>query len=248
MIAAVLLLLAGQIAPAAEQVAAVAGQGAPVEGRALPDHELAAQRGGFRLPSGIDVALTVQTQTAIDGAVVLRTVFRADQGAPTLTVSTPRAGEVVVAQPSAAPTSTGATAMVISYDPRSGIQATPGASVPAVSVTSGAVRTAAAAAEGLQAVDASGTGVTTDAGVVTAARTGGIDTVQLKAADLTVIHLAGSAFGSAIANSGNDRAIDTQTTISIDLSNVGADVTGAIDAAMVRVQDLGSAVSAMRAQ
>ena len=247
MIAAVLLLLAGQIAPAAEQVAAVAGQGAPVEGRVLPDHELAAQRGGFRLPSGIDVALTVQTQTAIDGAVVLRTVFRADQGAPTLTVSTPRAGEVVVAQPSAAPTSTGATAMVISYDPRSGIQATPGASVPAVSVTSGAVRTAAAA-EGLQAVDASGAGVTTDAGVVTAARTGGIDTVQLKAADLTVIHLAGSAFGSAIANSGNDRTIDTQTTISIDLSNVGADVTGAIDAAMVRVQDLGSAVSAMRAQ
>ena len=66
-----LLLLAGQVAP-------------------LSDAELARQRGGFRLPNGVDVALTVQTQTAVDGAVVLRTVFRADQGAPTLTVFTPK--------------------------------------------------------------------------------------------------------------------------------------------------------------
>lgn len=221
------------------------GQGAPIAATALPDHELAVQRGGFRLPNGVDVALTVQTQTAIDGAVVLRTVFRADQGAPTLTVSTPRAGETVVAQGHGAGATAGGAAPMVSYDPRSGIQITPGWGAPAVSVSSGTVRAAAAAAEGLQPVDAGGAGVVTDAGQVTASRVGGLDSVQLKAADLTVTHFAGNAFGSAIANSGNDRAIDTQTTVSIDLSNAGPDVIGS---AMLRVQDLGSAVSVMRAQ
>ena len=59
---------------------------------ALTDAELARQRGGFRLPNGIDVAMTVQTQSAVDGLVVLKTVFRADQGQPALTVLAPARG------------------------------------------------------------------------------------------------------------------------------------------------------------
>ena len=37
---------------------------------ALPEEVRAQQRGGIRLPSGIDVALSVDTVTAIDGSVV----------------------------------------------------------------------------------------------------------------------------------------------------------------------------------
>ena len=223
----------------------LAGQSVPIATQALPDHELAAQRGGFRLPNGVDVALTVQTQTAVDGAVVLRTVFRADQGTPTLSVYAPRPGTVVVARGGDAPSAaaTAAATPAISYDPRNGIQVTPGAAMPAITVSSGAVGAAAAASPDLQAVDASGVGVATDAGRVTATRTGGLDTVQLKAGDLTVSHFAGNAFGSAIANSGNDRAIDTQTSVSIDLSGAGPDVVGS---AMLRVQDLASAAAASR--
>lgn len=229
------LLLLAQVA--AHPLAAQAGP--PVS-----DPELAEQRGGFRLPNGVDVALTVQTQTAVDGAVVLRTVFRADQGTPSLTVYAPKPGTVVVAGGSAPATGAAAAANpAISYDPRSGIQVTPGTNVPAISVSSGAVGTAAAPA-GLETVNAAA-GVATDAGRITATRNGGLDTVQLKAGDLTVSHFAGNAFGSAIANSGNDRAIDTQTSVSIDLSGAGPDVVGS---AMLRVQDLASAVTAMRVQ
>lgn len=228
MIAALLLLLLGQ--------------GAPVAAKALPDHELAEQRGGFRLPSGIDVALTVQTQTAIDGAIVLRTVFRADEGAPTLTVSTPRPGETVVAQGGGAPATVNSGTLVVSYDPRSGIQVTQGMTVPTVNVTSGGASAAVVGSPDLQQVDVSGAGVATDAGQVTAARSGGLDTVRLTAADLVVTHFTGNAFGSAIANSGSDRAIDTQTTVSIDLSNTTSDV---VNSAMLRVEDLASAVGVM---
>lgn len=232
MIAALLLLLAGQSAPVAAQ--------------ALADHELAAQRGGFLLPNGVEVALTVQSQTVLNGAVVLRTVFRADQGAPTLTVYAPKPGTTVVAQRGDAPaTGAAAAAPSISYDPRTGIQVTPGAVMPSVSVSSGARTPDAATSADLQAVDASGAGIATDAGQIVVTRTGGLDTVQLRAGDLTVSHFAGNAFGSAIANSGNDRAIDTSTSVSIDLSNAGPDVVGS---ALLRVQDLGSAVTAMRVQ
>ena len=41
----------------------------------VPDHELSDMRGGFRLPSGIEVALTVRSDTSVDGALLLRSVF-----------------------------------------------------------------------------------------------------------------------------------------------------------------------------
>ena len=78
----VLLLLAQVAAPELPPIAA-----APVA-----DPILAEQRGGFRLPSGIDVALSVQTQTAVNGAVLLRTVFQIDQGAPNFTIYAAQAG------------------------------------------------------------------------------------------------------------------------------------------------------------
>lgn len=209
----------------------------------LPDQALAEQRGGFRLPNGVDVALTIQTQTSVNGALVLSTVFRADQGAPSVTVFTPKPGEVVAAPPSAPAGVGSGSAPVISFDARSGLQVTPGTAGPALNVAGGRPTVDQAAPAGLQQIDVSGAGVVTDAGQVAAARAGAVDTVQLRAGDLTVTHLVGGAFGSAIVNSANDRAIDTQTSLMIDLANAGPDVVGS---AMLRVQDLGSAVSAMR--
>ena len=216
---------------------------APFVAEPVSDRELATQRGGFRLPNGVDVALTIQTQTSVNGALVLSTVFRADQGAPSVTVFTPKPGETVAAPASAPTTVASGSGPVISFDARSGIQITPGGAGPAISVASGRPPAGDVPPSGLQQVDASGAGFATDAGQVIAARTGGVDTVQLRAGDLTVTHLVGGAFGSAIVNSANDRAIDTQTSLMIDLANAGPEVVGS---AMLRVQDLGSAVSAMR--
>ena len=67
--------------------------------------------------------------------------------------------------------------------------------------------------------------------------------VSLQGTDIRIVHLTGSAIGSAIANSGNDRAIDTLTTLSIDLSNAGPDVLGS---AMLRVEGVAIDAASMR--
>ncbi|WP_375419717.1 hypothetical protein [uncultured Sphingomonas sp.] len=214
----------------------------PLGAPAVSDPVLAEQRGGFRLPSGIDVAITVQTQTVLDGAVVLRTVFRADQGAPTLTVLAPTPGQTVAATRNAAAAGGGQPTMpTVTYDRANGIQLIPGVAAPQIAVTSGDTQSLAAAA-GLAPV---APGAVTDNGTVSAAGDNGLRTVTLQGPDLTITHLAGNAFGSAILNAGNDRAIDTQTSVSIDLHNAGPDVLGS---SMFKIQDLAIASAALRAQ
>ncbi|MBB3695682.1 hypothetical protein [Sphingomonas sp. BK580] len=205
----------------------------------VPDATLAEERGGFMLPGGIDVALTVQTQTAVDGAVVLRTVFQASQGTPTLTVYAPRAGETVAAAPAVAAGSAGARAPSVTYDSRGGFQVTPGTSAPGIGV---AAAGAAAVPAGLEAV----AGGITDHGVITQGQQGGTRTVELSGSDLTVTHLAGNVFGTAIANSGSDRVIDTQTSVAIDLGAAGAELLAG--SALLRVGEIAGAATAMRAQ
>lgn len=208
----------------------------------VPDPVLADQRGGFQLPGGIDVALTVQTTTAVDGAVVLRTVFAADRGPAALSVYVPKPGEVVPAEAKAA--AAGTVAMpTVTYDRRSGITVTPALAPPSVTLSTGAA--AADGGAGLTRVDAGGAGVATDAGHVVQHQQGGLQTVELRARDLDVTHLAGTAFGSAVANSGNDRTIDTQTVVSIDLRNAGPDVLGS---SMLRAQDVATDALTMRAR
>lgn len=53
---------------------------------AVPTEALETMRGGFALPGGIDVSIAVQSNTALNGAVVLRTLFLAGSGPPTLAV------------------------------------------------------------------------------------------------------------------------------------------------------------------
>lgn len=188
----------------------------------LADEELAGHRGGFALPGGIDVAMTIDTQTAVDGAVVLRTVFRADQGVPTLTTYVPRAGETVAAAPVRVAAVT--TVPTVSYDRQSGIQVTGGLATPDVALTGAP----GAIPAGLEQVSGG-------AGNVSERTEGALRLVELTGADLTVTHLAGSAFGAAIANMGSDRTIDTQTSVAIDLTGAGPDVIGS---SMLRVQDV----------
>lgn len=178
-------------------LAGVAACGTP-----LADEGLAAQRGGFSLPNGIDVALSIDTQTAVDGAVVLRSVFRVDTGKPETAVYVPRAGQVV-------PEGRGGTSVQVNGG--------------TVAIPAGLVRAEA--------------GTVTDNGVVTIGERGGVRTAGLSGAGLDITHLAGTAIGSAIANSANGRTIDTQTNVSIDLRGAGPDVLGS---AMLQAQALAS--------
>lgn len=199
----------------------------------LPDAVLAEQRGGVRLPSGIDLALTVNTQTSVDGNIVLQTVFSIEDGGPTVTVLTPEAGRTVAA-PVAGRQSVAASGggPVVTYDRQSGLQVANSRGALPIEFGSGAASALAAPPEGLQPIDPA-MPVTTDAGVVSQTGENGLRSVDLVARDLTVSHLVGNAFGSAIANARNDATIDTQTTLSIDLRNAGPDVLGS---AMLRVE------------
>lgn len=227
-----LLAQAAAVSPAAE--------GPPIAAAPVADPILAEQRGGFRLPSGIDVALSVQTQTAVNGAILLRTVFQIDQGSPNFTIYAAKPGETVGMSAAGGDPQTARTSTpIISYDRTNGLQVQPGATFSPISVSAkpGAV---AALPVGLTEVAA---GTVTDAGAITDTTRNGVRAVSLSGADLTITHLAGNAFGSAIANSGSDRAIDTQTTVSINLSNAGPDVLGST---MFRVQDIALDAVAMR--
>lgn len=88
-----------------------------------------------------------------------------------------------------------------------------------------------------------GAGTVTDHGVVVIGRSDDIRTAGLRDAGLDVTHLAGTAIGTAIANSASGRAIDTRTNVSIDLRNAGPDVLGS---AMLQAQSLASDVVAGR--
>jgi len=214
---------------------------APFASAPMRESELAAERGGFRLPNGIDVALTVQTQTAIDGAIVLRTEFRASNGLPTFTIYAPRPGETVPAAPNASDASGPGQVPAVSYDKAAGILVVPGLSNPGVSINTGAQRPGAPP-DGLVEIKPA-EGAATGFGLVRETATNGLRIADLDAANISIAHFAGAAFGSAIANSGNARSIETQTTVSIDLANTNPDVLGS---SLLRIDDLATAASLMR--
>lgn len=212
-------------------------QAAPFAPPPVPDPQLADMRGGMRLPNGVDVAITVDTRTAVDGAMVLRTVFRVDQGPATMTAYTPKAGETVAMDRPAVSGGQAAAAPTVTYDNRSGIRITQAATMP-----SAAAAVFAARSQGGPAGQAGPAGLeVAPAGAVSEATRGATRTVELSRDDLTVTHFAGGAIGSAIANMASDRTIDTQTSVSIDLSNAGPNVVGS---AMLRVE--GVALEAIR--
>lgn len=207
----------------------------PFDAVELPEIVLAEQRGGIRLPGGINVALTIDTVTAVDGRIVLQTITRIADASPVVTAYAPEDGASIPLAARGGAENLGGTPPQISYDRQHGLTVTAGLPpVPlTVSRTAGATNEATPA-EGLRTLDLSRP-VTTTAGLVQARGAGGRSGVELIGADIQIFHLTGNAIGSAIANSGSDRSIDTATTLSIDLRNAGPDVLGST---MLRVEDV----------
>ncbi|UVI38914.1 hypothetical protein [Qipengyuania spongiae] len=205
-------------------LAASATPGALYDDTPLTEPVLAEQRGGLRLPNGIDANLSIQTRTAIDGNVILQTVVTIDQGPPVIQIYVPKTGETIAIPSGSSQTIPGMQA-VVSYNRTSGLQVTTSGAPLSAAVGYGPSAVALTLPEGLRIVDGS-MPVATDNGSVSTFGTSGIQGVELVSPDLRVIHLTGSAFGSAIANSADNRAIDTQTALSIDLRNAGPDVLG----------------------
>lgn len=201
------LLLATTASPGFAQDAVSAFAQLPVE-----DADLSEMRGGFGLPGGLQVAIAVQSDTRVNGLLMLRSVFVVDQGAPELSVFGRTDG------------STAASGVV------------GGGSTTSISVSS-QTAPVGGAAEGLRqlAVTPGGAAVATDGGSVHVDRLGAGNQVVLSGSTLDVSHLAGQAYGSIVANRGNDVTIDTVTNINIDLKNT---LPSNIGSAMFRVEAL----------
>jgi hypothetical protein len=206
----------------------------------LPDPVLAEHRGGFQLPGGLDIGLAVRTQTAVDGRVVLATVFTVADGRTSFTPYVARSGEAVIVQPSApaGESRSGSTSPSVAFDPRSGITVVSGPSImPGIAVNAGAG--AGELPAGL--VEASAGAV--DGGTLSSAADGAVRKIELQGHDISITHLAGSAFGSAIANAANDRTIETVTSVGIDVRNASPDNLGST---FLQVGDLAADAIARR--
>lgn len=163
----------------------------------VSDDALAAMRGGFALPGGLDIAVTVQSDTRVNGTLLLRSVLVVDKGAPQLRVF----GNVNGASGSApAP---GESGISKSFN------------------VSGKAAPVGGASEGLAelALTQGGPAQPAAGGTVRLEKAGAGAQVILSHSSLEVRHLAGQAYGSAMTNRGNDIAIDTVTNINIDLKN-----------------------------
>lgn len=208
---------------------------------AVDDAELARHRGGFALPNGVDVALTVQTDTAVDGALVLRSVYRLETGAPTLAVFAPAPGttgpRVTLSSATPAPGTT--ISPTVTIDRAGGISTVAWSQplpVAQINVTR-ASEPIGMAPEGLAPlpVVAGGPGIATAGGVVSVTELSRGTRVDLAGPMLDVTHLVGQAFGTIIANTADNRAIDTATTLDFDLRNASTLSTAS---ATLRAQDI----------
>lgn len=202
-------------APAAAEDAPAFGQ-APVS-----DADLAEQRGGFTLPGGVGVSIAVQSDTSVNGVLLLRTIFvAAANSAPTLSI---------FGRPDAAPASGGAEAATA---PGTGT-----ASINNVTVNNG-VAAIGQGQEGLVQLELASGGAAVEAagGTVKLEALGRGNQVVLSLPTLDVRHLVGQAYGTIAANSGNDVSIDSSTVMNLDLANA---TPLNIGSALFRVDTLG---------
>jgi len=195
------------------------------EATAVGDEELAEMTGKFTLPNGTELAISITSDTVINGQLALRSVLTVDQGAR-LEVFGRQGGtanEPYTMSGSADQPVTQATGVSVMLDRRSGIQTvTPTFGVTSVSnvaTTASAHNDAAAQGLTLLPVHSGGPAVVTDHGHVSLATTDRGSQVTLAGDQIGVAHIVGQYIATAIVNSANDRTIDTVTNINIDLRN-----------------------------
>lgn len=167
----------------------------------VADEALSEMRGGFALPGGLDIAVAVQSDTRVNGVLLLRSVFVVDKGPAALTVYGRTDGAPAISMSAAG--GAGSTTSVTFSNNAAAI---------------------GGATEGLQQLsfNADGSPVAASGGSVRVEQTGAQNQVILSQPTLDVSHLAGQTYGSIVANRGNDVSIDTVTNINVDLRNATA--------------------------
>jgi hypothetical protein len=85
---------------------------------------------------------------------------------------------------------------------------------------------------------------TIESGTLSASADGPVRRIELlQGQEISITHLAGGAFGSAIANTGSDRTVETVTSVGIDVRNASPDNLGST---FLQVGDLAADAMARR--
>ena len=201
----------------------------------VADRELAAMRGGMRLPNGLDVAIGIDIQTRIDGQLALHTSYESEGPNAGVRVFTdgydnhdnPPAGSVVVTMPGPnAPT------VIVDRSP-TGTTIAPGGVTRAdgLAVTLTDTGWPTGAGEMQVPVVAGGPPVVTGPGAFSLTEGSAGTISKLVTATLEIDHLIGQATGVVVANTGSDRVIDTVSAVKIDVQGFSpAVLSGVFDA------------------
>ena len=192
--------------------------------QALSAPELQAERGMFIAPDGTVIDLSIQMDTLVDGTLVLRSVLTpSNNEAERLKLYTQREG-IAVAQPEGEWIQAGGDTdkgVSITFDRSAPLDLDVGAASSAppllVAVGSSAPRPDASGLRPI-VIDENGVGAT-PAGSVTVMETGQGPIVTLAADTLLVKHILGSSITNIVANTANDRAIETSTMVNLSLAN-----------------------------
>lgn len=219
----------------------------------ISDDELAGTYGKFMAPGGIDLAMSVQSDTSVDGQLVLRSILTIDQGPASVQVFAPAPGTTGPIAPPATDADTrggGATpgALSVMFDRRGATLTIQPVSVttpssPNVAVSTGGQTgsSASTANDGLMSIPVvPGSSVDTAGGTVTVAPSSGGARVDLAGLGLNVTHLMGGTNGTIVTNTIDNRTIDTVTTVSIDLRNADALALGT---SLMRVDGVATAAA-----
>lgn len=203
----------------------VNGRPRAIDTSAVPDRVLAEMRGGILLDNGLNIAIGLDIQTRVDGLLLLHTVYASDgptsglrvytdgtsgpRIAPgTLTVNVPggNGGAAVSVDRSAAGTtislddpSESAQVNLVNAEPGQWLNANGQKLVP---VSEGSPPVSEGPGTFNVAVQDRGTVVTLDT------------------ASLQIRHLIGQATGVVIANTANDRSIDTISSVNVELQGI----------------------------
>ena len=208
-------------------------------GEPMSDEALARETGKFTLPNGASLALSVTSDTTVNGVAVLRTVFTLDDAARVQVFG--RDEGTAVRTERTVNAAAGAAAMVPSgvnvlFDRQSGTRIVS----PTFTVGTGGTRVGPAtdaAAAGLTplAIAVGGPAVQTPDGLVMLAGTDGGAQVTLAGDRFGVAHLVGRSVATAIVNSANDRVFDTVSSVDIDLRDVAPFQLGS---AAIRIDEI----------
>nr|WP_089218970.1 hypothetical protein [Sphingomonas laterariae] len=169
--------------------------------RTVPDDDLEDVRGGFDLPNGMAISVGIEITTLVNGALALRTALMPESGA------TP---SVYVGDTTSPAAVSGASGGVTVQTPSGGI----------VRINDGSASSPISSADQTPVtLVANGPGVATPWGDVQLVQTDRGSTVTLAGNSLQLQHMIGSITGSAVANTADNRAIDTIVTVNVDLHN-----------------------------